>query len=289
MNKRIQVLIITAVMAIGAIGLAVALMQCGGQPTPAAGVSPTASGATEPATTPPPDTPTAEPSTPTSTPGPSPTPTLRPEVELARELIEPSGVITYSADGCSEIFETTSACHVIKSAAPITRPEWEKLFPKTDFYLVKYDEYLNTYPPSPPEPRRQLIIEQGDQRYSPDSFDRLLKANGITTITDENRELVAKALVLMTLSDYLEQEILFTDWGETQDGPIAIADLRYNYTMMLWTKIQGLKIRWWFLFIEGDLRDAAGGIVARETGDYIEVSHEKAPMYPNRAYTFWGN
>jgi hypothetical protein len=288
-------LVIVALVVLGALGLTGALLRCGGPETPARATppasatsressspTPTASGATQP-TTAAPGTTTAEPSTPTATPGPSLTPTLRPEVELARELIEPGGVITYSADACNEIFETASGCHVIKSAAPITRPEWEKLFPKTDFYLVKYDEYLNTYPPRSSEYRRYLIIEQDNQRYSPDSFDCLLKVNDIITITDENHEPVAKAFALMTIPDYIGEEVVFTEWRELEESGYL-----FHY-LEAWTELQGLELRWWFRFENRHLKVAVGPETLEESvGDYIYVNPDELPPPVPRDYVFKG-
>jgi hypothetical protein len=138
MSQKTRLIVVIAAIALAAAILAVALMQCGARPAPAAETP----GATT-ATTAPADAATEEPGTPTAAPGPTPTPTptLTAEQLLARELIEPRGQVTFSADECSEILETEPWCSVIKSAKPITRPEWEELFPQTDFFSVRVDVY----------------------------------------------------------------------------------------------------------------------------------------------------
>jgi hypothetical protein len=80
----------------------------------------------------------------------------------------------------------------------ITRPEWVELFPQAKFFLAAAKsvggETSTTH--------NLLVIEQNGQRYQAETFDSLLEANQIV-ITDQNRELVAKAFALITLKDYL--------------------------------------------------------------------------------------
>jgi len=114
------------------------------------------------------------------------------------------------------------------------------LFPKTRFYeiqfvgrhqIAEYDYYRHG----------EVVAWQDSQRYTAETFDRLLAANGTTTITDENRELVAKALVLMTLPDYLGEEIMFSELEEI-DLRGGFSFEHYNCALTAWTKIQGLSI-----------------------------------------------
>ncbi|TET50642.1 MAG: hypothetical protein E3J64_07985, partial [Anaerolineales bacterium] len=68
----------------------------------------------------------------------TPTPTLTEAQRLARELIPEGGQVVYSEDECDAVFEAGEDwCVVVRSATPITRPEWEELLPETEFYLVK--------------------------------------------------------------------------------------------------------------------------------------------------------
>ncbi len=278
MNPRtrliLAVAVIAAIVLVVAV-LAVALAQCGAQPVPAE--TPGAADAT------PPDAATEEAGTPTATPGPTPTPTLTAEELLARELIEPRGQVTFLADECSEILETEPWCVVVDSATRITRPEWEDLFPQADFFLVKvqykpqfgHDAHWGNW----------LIVEQDGQRYTADTFDRLLAANGVTEITDENRELVAKAFALMTIGDYLDADVVFTKWEEGEwEG-----EYTYDHYLKAWTEIQGLEIWWWFVFEDNHLRIVTrGGIAEYHVGDYIDVPFWTLPLPPLEDYYFTG-
>lgn len=80
-----------------------------------------------------------------------------------------------------------------------------------------------------------LIAEQTGQQYNADSFQHLLGANSVV-ITDTNRELVAKAFVLMTLADYIENQIVFSNWGSS-DRP-SILRLHYNYALSAWKRFK---------------------------------------------------
>ena len=165
---------------------------------------------------------------------------------------------------------------LIKSAKPITRPEWAELLPKTEFFSVRVDVYGGEFS----RYRNWLIMEQDGQRYTADTFDRLLAANGITEITDEDRELVAKSFVLMTLANYLEEEISFTKWEKVERPPANV----YN-RLEAWTKIQGLEIEWYFVFRDGRLRAVNGPYLLQyQVGDYIDKPELNLP--PIDSYAF---
>ena len=169
--------------------------------------------------------------------------------------------------------------YVYGTVRQVSRPEWETLFPGTKFYLVP--SHLVTLGTS--QMRNELVAFHQGQWYGVDSFQQLLNAYGIK-VTDENRELVAKAFVPMTLANYLEEEIVFSDWGQA-DRP-ARFDLRYNYTLTVWTKIQGLKIQWFFLFQDDFLLTARGGIIERSVGNYTNVPFETLPL-PSGSLEYW--
>ncbi len=234
--------------------------------------------------TPTPATPSATPSPTTiPPPGPSPTPspipTMAPwELEVLDEMQHtPKGAA--SAGECGEILKTQHWCHVYWHARQITRPEWETLFPWAVFYLVKYDRYGGEFN----EHRNRLIIEDWGDRLIRDDFHRLLGANHVF-VTDENREMVARAFVLMSLADYLDEEIVFSDWEEGSWS--AGLGLHYNYAITSWSRIQGLKMQWYFLFDDEGLFGATGYVVEHDVGDYIDVSHEELspPSYLNLEY-----
>jgi len=109
-----------------------------------------------------------------------------------------------SPEQCPTILATQPWCSVVKYATRVTRPEWKALFPRAEFFLVKYDStskgtWMTTQ-------GNLLVIEQDGQRYynyDNQTFERLLTTNRIV-VTDTNRESVAKAFVLMALPQYLE-------------------------------------------------------------------------------------
>jgi hypothetical protein len=179
-----------------------------------------------------------------------PVPTFTKEEELVATSHHDNSQSASSPEECVKVLETEPWCSVTKSARRITRPEWEQLFSQTEFYLLKYELY-GAGDPHGPLQRTLLIVEQNDQRYTAETFDRLLAANGVTEITDENRELVAKALALMTMADYLEAKVAFIEWLEG-DWPASFGR-SFNYALVAWTEIQGLQASWGFRFQGGHL------------------------------------
>ncbi|MCP4544263.1 MAG: hypothetical protein GY832_44690 [Chloroflexi bacterium] len=306
MNTKTRLILIVALLGISAVVLAVVFMQRGGTPTPAT----TPSQATEPsdttdiaaapgatalpgetaapatpeamAATMLPDSVTVEPSTTTATPAPTPTPTEGEKVTAAvgQEHIAYRPTQTE----CEQTVDDGEvvACVWHDSSRLIVRSEWEQLFPDTDFYLVE----LGGYRPDSTEPyssRRRLAAWYDDKHYTAETFDRLLKANGVT-ITDENRELVAKAFALMTIPDYLKEEIIFIEWVEGDWRTLH----NYDHYLKAWTKIQGLEIWWWFDFADNQLRFVSRSDVNKHVGDYIDVSVIELPPPSFVDYQFRG-
>ncbi len=245
-------------------------------PTATPGPSPT------PYPTPTQSTPGATVTPRTATPPPTPTMT-RDEQALVTLMQHDSPQSVTSPDECYEVMKTEASCSFTWYAAHITRPEWEALFPNTKFILAK--SYLYGNEPGARR-RNQLIIEHATSRYDLSDFQRLLDANRIV-VTDQNRELVAKAFVLMALPDYLDEDIVFSDWKEGS-WPSEWWE-PYNYTITAWTKIQGLKIRWRFLFREGRLPVVRGVIIEQNIGDYIDVSFRTLPPPSQEQLTYWSN
>jgi hypothetical protein len=212
------------------------------------------------------------------TPGPaaSPTPELTEEQALARELIEDEGRVAYSRDECDSVYLRGSrTCIVLQYATEVSLPAWEELLPETDFYLVRARSHFLSLGGVDSERFNYLIVDHGGRRYDLDSFDELLVANGVTAITEQNRELVAQAIALMGLEDYLEDEVSLSpleegDWG----GPFG----RLNYALTAWTRIQGLEFHWEFRFEDGTLRMAERYTMDSSTGDYVEVSADELPI-----------
>jgi hypothetical protein len=208
--------------------------------------------------------------------GPTPTPTMTQWEQAVVEQVRRSRPLGASSlEECEKLFETTTGCDLILTARHITRPEWDELFPWTVFYLVRYDEHVNTYPRHPPSRHNTLVIHDWGDYLSREDFHRLLGGHQVM-VTDENRELVARAFVLVSMPDYLEGEIVFSDWEEGSwpsdwAGP-------YSHRVTVWTKIQGVRMQWYFLFDDKGLLSAKGGIVEYNVGDYIDVPFERLPL-----------
>ena len=302
MNIKTRLILIVALLGMGAVLLVAALMQRGATPTPAMTAQPATdraatedtmplSGETSAPVTPgataattPPGGAVVELSVSEGPPTPTPTPT---EGEKAAAAIgkEYSNYRPTKAE-CNRAVESgeLGSCVAPDSIRLVTLPEWEQLFPNTDFYVIglagrDQDQlYDHSY-------RRRLVAWQDNHRYTAETFDRLLAVNEIT-ITDENRELVAKAFVLMTIPDYLEEEVVFTKWEEV-DMPQAAYP--YNYCVDAWTKIEGLEAIWCFVFRNEQLKVASGPFVQQaRVGDYIPVSPSESLSHPLEDYRFRG-
>ena len=187
-----------------------------------------------------------------------------PEEKIVQSLLEAGGQYTSSSKSCGAILAAEPWCIVVLYAEKTSQPEWEELFPATDFYLVR--EVINGG--ELPYKRNRLIIEQAGQRYSVKSFQSLLDANNVQ-VSEENREIIARALILMMLSDFIDHEIRFQSW-ETGEWRSPIR-LPFNYKMTVWTELGGFEMPWLFLFYEGDLYLAGGWIADERVGDYIEI------------------
>jgi len=135
------------------------------------------------------------------------------------------------------------------------------------------------------EQRTDLLALHQGQWYDAETFDRLLKVNDIT-ITDENRELVAKAFALMTIPDYLGEDVVFTEWEE--GAWPARFGRHFNYSVTVWTKIQGLRTQWFFTFEDDYLRFARRMQSEYHVGDYIDVPFETLTPPGFKEYFFRG-
>ncbi len=281
MNPRTRLLTALAAIVLVVAVLAVALAQCGARPAPA---TETPGATTAAATHTPADAATEEPRTPTATPGPTPTST---EGEKAAEAVGQEYIAYRPTQGeCEQAVDSgdVEACVWLDSAQLITRTEWGLLFPNTDFYLLEMGGYRpdshRIY-----DSRHRLVAMHDGRHYTAETFDRLLEANGITAITDENRELVGQAFALMTIPGYLEKDVVFTKWEAVNLEPAA-----FNYCATAWTQLQGLELLWCFIFWDEQLDMASGPMVQQVgTGDYIDVYFEALPHPSREDYRFSGD
>ncbi len=174
---------------------------------------------------------------PTVPPGPTPTLTEEQMITAPIRAYYRSNFTSSRAD-CVQAVDngTKKACVYVTNIELATRPEWEQLFPDTDFYLVdtggwRSNEGLLAHETQNSGHSRHLVAWQNGQAYDSETFDRLLEANAIT-ITDTNRELVARSFALMSISNYLSGDVRFLEWGDVEPGTY-----QYNYSHYLkaWT------------------------------------------------------
>ncbi len=217
---------------------------------------------------------------PNTTLAPPPIPTMtEKEVEVVNS-IDQTKINTTSVEDCDRIFDGYPWCGVVSSALQVTQPEWEDLFPRAEFYVVRRMLFGGEFP----EQRNLLVIKQDDQTLSLDpgrAFEQLININEIVT-TEENRETISRALVLMYLPDYLESTIEFSDWrGGNWPAP-GRGD--YNYAINVQTSIKRWQFSWFFWFYEEQLITAQGRVVLDE-----EVGFQEDDIYPpsKDILTYW--
>lgn len=158
----------------------------------------------------------------------------------------------------------------------LTKPEWEQLFPDAIFYLVDIGSWRSTEGLLAHETQdggvdRHLVAWHNGQAYQIENFDRLLEVNTVT-ITDTNRELVARSFALMSIPNYLGGDVRFLEWK-----PVGPGVYRHNYSHSLkaWTEIWGCEVFWWFAFKNEQISIVSlggGSCHMSEYGDYIEDS-----------------
>jgi hypothetical protein len=207
-------------------------------------------------------------------------PTLSEDEVLFQEIARSGGQFTSDGSNCDEILKTESWCSVVLAVNQVTRPEWTSLFPNTTFFLVK----RNVRDQEKGFQRNWLIAKQGDERFTIETFGSLLDANNIVS-TDAVREQIVKAFVLMSLPDYMDDEIRFSNWGQTNQR--SIIPINYNYTITVWTKIQGLRFRWSFIFYEDKFIAAAANPPEYHVGEYIDIPFDVLPIPSSNSFDYW--
>jgi len=203
-----------------------------------------------------------------------PSSSLSPEVVTTWEAIDAEMRAKYSEvhSSCSSCVPGPSGSNCTKYlwTKYVTRSEWTELFPDTHFFLVATHRIENAETNMYGYDRSYFIIAQQDgERYEIRTFDNLLHDNGVV-ITDENRELVARSAALMTLANFLEEEIILFDLSAIDEGGRGSFE-RYNYALIVWTKINGLKVRYRYSFEQEGLKTLAYWPVDYETGDYTDM------------------
>ena len=162
----------------------------------------------------------------------------------------------------------------------ITRPEWKSLFPKTQFYIAPWIDHYKG------EAKKQntLFALQGEQQYEVKTYDRLLEANSIV-ITDGNRELVAKVWALMTIPEFLSEDVKFTSWVLNQDPRYADLDV---YDLTGWAKLGGVELTWTIAFRHREYKLVTLGpdITQTGVGNFIEIP-DGVPIPQKNAFYFF--
>jgi hypothetical protein len=212
---------------------------------------------------------------PTLSPGPTATLTEEQMVTAAAGARFKSNFYSSRA-GCVQAVddEITEHCVFPTGMKRVTRPEWEQLFPDTVFYLVdiggwRSSEGLLAHESQNSGRRRHLVAWQNGQAYQSETFDRLLEANAVA-ITDTNREMVARSFALMSISNYLDRDVRFLEWGDVDP---ETSRTEYSHYLKAWTETWGCEIVWYFAFADQQMSIVSlwgGPCNVSEYGDYIE-------------------
>jgi hypothetical protein len=157
----------------------------------------------------------------------------------------------------------------------LNKKEWSELFPDTNFYLIGLQRIEN------PEDNmiglkqvNSVIALQDGSRYTIDSYDKLLASNSIA-ITDDVHEQIAQSFALMSLGNFLDDEILFLNWEMgSWRSPIR---LNFDHKLSVWTKIQGCKVDYFFGFYEDRLVMIEWHTTGCNSSDYIEKPAVSTP------------
>jgi hypothetical protein len=199
---------------------------------------------------------------------PTPTRTLTQLEVIDSEMREKFGDIHPDCSSCIPLPHGANCTQYLWSK-PITRTQWLELFPDTNFYLVGLRQIENAE--SNMYGYRQtnsVIAQQNEMRYTIENFDQLLAINNIV-VTDTNREQVTQAFALMSLANFLDEDIAFLSWEEGS-WPSSIR-LDFDHKLGVWTRIQGFSVEYLFGFYEGRLLMARWFTAEGHSGDYIEV------------------
>jgi hypothetical protein len=215
------------------------------------------------------------------------TPTDSETAQLTARLQRERGFVSDS-NACAAIWQRDAACSILASVKPITRPQWQKLFPHAKFYILGINTLAKDYQQGTDfygiTDRRSIIAEQDGQLYNDATFDQLLKANQVN-ISDDTREIVAHAFALLTLGYYIESEIVLSD------GVARVVDTgfhRSNYEITAWTRLRGRQVFYAFLFEAGQIRGVQINEGYGDRRDFTPVPWPVENTIPpiQRAYTF---
>jgi hypothetical protein len=207
--------------------------------------------------------------------------------QLTARLQRERGYVSNS-DACAAVWQRDAACSILASLKPITRPEWQELFPHAKFYILGINTLAKNYQQGTDfygiTDRRSIIAEQDGQLYNDATFDQLLKANQVD-ISDDRREIVAHAFALLTLGYYIESEIVLSD------GVARIVDTGFhhsNYQITTWTRLRGRQVFYAFLFEAGQIRSVQINEGYGDRRDFTPVPWPIENTIPpiQHAYTF---
>ncbi len=162
----------------------------------------------------------------------------------------------------------------------IIRPEWQTLFPGAQFYLVPRTVATGDQV----QQDNKLIVRYKEQWYEPGQFQHLMDAFDLQ-VTDDRRDLVARAFVTMRLANYLEHDLVLSD-SRAETSP-SIIPQPYDYTISVWTQLQGLKIRWRLMFDKGSLVTAGGEVTNQHLGAYIDEPFNTLPLPSTSLLEYW--
>lgn len=129
-------------------------------------------------------------------------------------------------------------CYALQPIRQIDCPEWQALFPQTTFYLFCYDYFFRG---KGRERQCYHLAEQAEKIYDIRSFHLLYNANNILA-TDENRETIVRAMSLLRLPGYLDDEIIFSPLEKLVNPTEQDERYNLNYQFTIWTKMWGYQL-----------------------------------------------
>ena len=199
------------------------------------------------------------------------------ELALITAFSEQSGLDFYTKRSeCVRDVErgSTEHCLFAVGVETLQQAELQELFPATTFYLIdigswRSDKNLAAHETQSSPLSRMAVAWQDEKIYFLKDINLLLKANG-TTITDSNRETVARSIALLSIPNYLGGEVHFSEWLPVEPG-----NYRQNYTHSLqaWTQVWGCDISWWYVFKGAGIKVATirgNECRSNEYGDYLK-------------------
>ena len=119
---------------------------------------------------------------------------------------------------------------------------------------------------------RYNIVVKGDSLYlMPNDFNKLLvDSDNLATNRKKEKEIIRKFIELYMYNDVRIEKI--------ERKKIKVKNVEYNYEIISWTKINGIKIRWYVEFFQNRIRNFRYKILKTFSGNYIKDKNSYVPI-----------